>query len=131
MKNTKGLARRQAGQSMVLLMFIVVTLVAISTSSIMMSIVNSGSVTALENGIEARQYADSGAENALLRLIRDPFYTGELYSIDDGEIEIIVTGQDQKTILVEASVGQSSKVVEVLTDYTDNVLSVTSWREIF
>lgn len=123
--------KRQKGQSMVLLMFIVVTLVAISSAAIMMSIVNSGSVTAFENGLETSEYADSGAENALLRLIRDPFYTGESYSINGGDIQITVTGQNQKTIQVEASVGQSTKIVEVLADYTDNILSVTSWREIF
>jgi len=121
--------KNQEGQSLVLLLFFVLMAMTFAVTAILMSIIGSGSITSLESGIEARQLADSGAENALLRLVRDPAYTGEEYP--DGSVEIDVTGTTNKTIAVTAHVGAYTRTVEVLTQYDNNVLSVVSWKEVY
>ena len=121
----------QKGQSLVLLLFFVLMAMTFAVTAILMLVVNSGSITAFESGIEVRQLADSGTENALLRLIRDPFYTGESYVVEDTNITITVAGSGTKTIIVRASRGEVQRTVEVLANYTDNVLRVASWKEEF
>ena len=112
----------QKGQSLVLLLFFVLMAMTFAVTAILMLVVNSGSITAFESGIEVRQLADSGIENALLRLIRDPFYTGESYVVEDTNIAITVAGSGTKTIIVRASRGEVQRTVEVLANYTDNIL---------
>ena len=121
----------QKGQSLVLLLFFVLMAMTFAVTAILMLVVNSGSITAFESGIEVRQLADSGTENALLSLIRDPFYTGESYVVEDTNITITVAGSGTKTIIVRASRGEVQRTVEVLANYTDNVLRVASWKEEF
>ena len=121
----------QKGQSLVLLLFFVLMAMTFAVTAILMLVVNSGSITAFESRIEVRQLADSGTENALLSLIRDPFYTGESYVVEDTNITITVAGSGTKTIIVRASRGEVQRTVEVLANYTDNVLRVASWKEEF
>lgn len=126
------LLNRQSGQSLVLLLFFVLMAMTFTATAIILMVVGSGSITTLHNGIETRQIADSAAEDALLRLIRDPFYAGETYNIGDVAITISVTnGATSKTVNAQAVLGDATREVEVLADYTDNVLRVTSWREIY
>jgi len=108
---------------MILLIFFVMTAVAITIAAIFMIIITSGSVADMQNGIEVGQLADSGAENALLKLERDPLYSGEVY--------IVVTGDTTKTIDSTVVMGDFTRKVEVLANFNNNVLSVTSWKEQF
>ena len=94
-------------------------------------IITSGSVADMQNGIEAGQLADSGAENALLKLERDPSYSGEVYTLGNATVTVIVTGGTTKTINSTVVSGDFTRKVEVLANYTNNVLSVTSWKEQF
>lgn len=116
---------------MILLIFFVMTAVAITVSAIFMMIITSGSVADIENGINTGALADSGAENALLKLERDPSYSGEVYTINGATITITVTGGTTKTIDSTVVLGDFTRKVEVLANYTNNVLTTTSWKEVF
>ncbi|OGM77198.1 hypothetical protein A2210_03335 [Candidatus Woesebacteria bacterium RIFOXYA1_FULL_40_18] len=131
MTNPKKYFNTQKGQSMILLVFFVMTAVAITIAAIFMMIITSGSVADMQNGIEAGQLADSGAENALLKLERDPSYSGEVYTLGNATVTVIVTGGTTKTINSTVVSGDFTRKVEVLANYTNNVLSVTSWKEQF
>ena len=121
----------EKGQSLVLLLIFVLMAMTFAITAILTTIVNSGSVTTMQRGIEVRELADSGVENALLELIRDPSYAGEDYLLDGVDISTSITEGLQKTITVEATESDITRTVEVLIDYTDNVLSVVSWKEIY
>jgi hypothetical protein len=121
----------QKGQSMILLIFFVMTAVAITVAAISMMIITSRSVADVENGINVGQLADSGAENALLKLERDSNYSGETYTLNGATVTIVVTGSTTKTIDSTVVSGDFTRKVEVLANYTNNVLSVTSWKEQF
>ncbi len=116
---------------MILLIFFVMTAVAITIAAIFMIIITSGSVADMQNGIEVGQLADSGAENALLKLERDPLYSGEVYTLGGATITIVVTGDTTKTIDSTVVMGDFTRKVEVLANFNNNVLSVTSWKEQF
>lgn len=113
-----------------LLIFVLIT-TTITTASIVLMIANAQNAHKLEQGTNARSIAESGAENALLRLIRDPAYTGETLNVANGTAVIVVTGTDPKTITVTGTDGNFVKKIQVIASYTDYVLTVISWREIF
>lgn len=119
--------KNQRGQSLVLLLFFVLMAMTFAVTAIFMSVIGAGSSTALEAGVEVRELADSGVENALLKLVRNSSYTGETYP--DGSVSIAVTGTNPKTISVTAKDGNFTRTIEVLAAYNNNVLSVTSWKE--
>jgi len=125
--------KNQSGQSLVLLLFFVLMAMTFAATAIIMTIVNAGSVTTLQSGIEIRQLADSAAENGLLRLIRDPFYTGETYTLGDVTVTTTVTGTITKVVTSEVILGQTKRKVEVSASYVDNILRVVpnSWKEVF
>lgn len=123
MKNIK----RQKGQAIVTLLFVMVIAVAVITATVIVTAnsVNSGS--SFERGTIAYYAAESGANNALLRILRNPSYAGETLEVDGANVEIVVAGN---TITSVAQYGNSIRKIEVQTVYNENVLSVASWKEI-
>jgi flagellar basal body-associated protein FliL len=122
--------KNEKGQTMIILIFFVMTALALTIAAIFMLTINAGSTTDLENGIALRQLADSGTENALIKLERDPSYSGETYITSNTTITIIVTGSNAKTIITSAEINNLTRKVEVLVDYNNNILRVNSWKEI-
>ena len=93
--------------------------------------VNSLTITRTQEGILTDEMAESGAENALLRLLRDPSYTGETLTIDTGTVTVVVTGAATKTITSTATSGNFVRKVQVVAGYTNGIFSITSWQEVF
>lgn len=91
---------------------------------------NSSSLSNLENGVEVKQLAESGAEEALLKLERDPAYTGENYQVGDTTVTVTVTSSTNETIYVSATSNGLTRKVEVIANYSNNILTVNSWKEI-
>lgn len=117
--------------AVVLLVFVVVAVI-ISTAAMAMSMANLAGVSAYEQGAEALIVAQSGAENALLRLLRDPSYSGEVLPVGDGTATVIVTGDETAaTILAVGVVGTKKRKIEVEVERTMGVMSITSWLEVY
>ena len=88
----------KSGQTLVLLLVFVAITITITSAAVAMMIINSQSGSRFELREITYTVAESGAENALLRLLRDPDYTGETLTIEDGTATITVTGSSVKTI---------------------------------
>jgi hypothetical protein len=73
--------------------------------------------------------AKAGYENALLRLLRDPDYTGETLTINGGSVTITVSGTDPKTITSIATKAGFTKVYSASAAFSSNELSVTTSGE--
>lgn len=112
-----------------LLVFIVVILV-ISTTSIMISISSLRGQSHVDAGISTLNAAESGAENAILRLLRDPGYTGETLVIDGVDIELSVVHGAPIIITSIADSGAYEKTVEVRLLRTNGILELQSWKEL-
>jgi len=78
--------------------------IAITTVAAMVTITNIRSNNAYSGGEQALANAESGAENALQRLLRDPGYTGESLTLPNGAATISVTGTMTKTITSVGSI---------------------------
>lgn len=129
--NIKNYLKKQnRGQALVLLLFLIALSITISTAAIITMIANSYSTNIYSQGYQAKSLAESGAENAILRLLRDPNYSGESLTVTDGTIIITVSGSGQKTIVSEGSYFGNKRIVEIVAQYADGILIIQSWKEI-
>lgn len=120
----------QSGQSLVLLLIFVVVAIAITAAAAFIVATNSISATNVSLGLSTKQMAETGAEKALLALLRDPSYKGETFSFDTGTVTATVSGISTLTIDSMAVNGNFTKRVEVIATYSNNVLTVTSWKDL-
>lgn len=120
----------QSGQALVpLLIFVIVGMIIISFTVSLVA-VNSQNASRYLQGEQALSVADSGIENAMMRLLRDPEYAGGTVSIGSGQAVVTVTGTDPYTVTSVGSVGNFSRTVQVETSRVDGVLQVDSWQEV-
>lgn len=119
------------GQTLVTLLIFMVIGITITTAAVMMAITNSQNVTKFQEGMIAFQVAESGAENAIIRLLRDPNYTGETLTVGTGTAVITVTGTTTKTITSSGTNGSYLRKVQIVVGYVNNVLTISSWQEVY
>lgn len=118
---------KQAGQTIVTLLFFMVISISIISAVVVVvynTVISGGNY---EQGNVAYYAAEAGAQNALIRILRDPSYSGESITIDGADVTITVAGD---TITSVAQYGRAIRKVEVQTVYNNNVREVTSWREV-
>lgn len=121
---------KNQGQALVLILFFMTITVTIVSAAVATMIINSASGNSFYMGNQAKTVAESGAENALIRLLRNPQYSGETLSIGSGETVITVTGDSTKTIISEGRDGNNIKKIEVIAQFENFMLNILSWREI-
>lgn len=126
MKNT-----HESGQALVTLLIFMVIGITVTSAAVVLIMTGSQSSSKFQEGLIAHQIAESGAENAMLRLLRNPSYTGETLTVGDGTATITVTGSNPKTIQSTGVNGNFRRTIQVIADDSSGPLTVTSWREIF
>lgn len=126
----KKLTVFKSGQALVLLIVVMVVGTVITSAAVIFAIVNLKAASNLQSGEEAYAIAESGAENAILRLVRNPAYSGETLTVGSGEAVITVSGSGSLTIVSEGVLGNFRRKVEVTGSYVNNIFTVSAWREI-
>ncbi len=106
-----------------------------TSAAVVMILVNSLSGTKQQQGEIAYEVAASGAENGIIRLLRNPSYTGEVLPVGSGSATITVTGSgtsgDPYIILSKGTTGIFVREVQVTATYQGNLLTVTSRKELY
>jgi len=125
----KQIFSQEKGNALITLIFFALITIIVTSSAVVMMITNSGAVTTVQQGNDAYSVAESGIENALLRLLRNPSYTGEVLPIGNGTATISVTGTTTKTIISRGRIGEFERSIQVTATYANNVLTVTAWDE--
>lgn len=118
----------QSGQALVMLLFFIMIGITITSTAVFVVINNSLATTDTEQGEIARELAETGAENALLQIIRGNF-ANENISTPDGSVAISITNGANITIDSVGSSGNYVKHVRVMAS-KDGKIDVTSWKEI-
>jgi hypothetical protein len=123
------------GQALITLLFFTVIGVTVTSAAVVMLLVNSLSGTKQQQGDIAYEIAQSGADNGLIRLLRDPSYTGETLSVGSGSATITITGSGTNgspfVILSKGTNGIFVREVQVMATYQSNLLTVTSRKEVY
>lgn len=130
-KNTKVQSSSKSGQALVVLLVFVVISLTIVSAAVTVVLVNSQSATSVEQGELARAAADSGLEEALLRLVRDPTFTGETLTLGDGSVTVVVSGTNPKTVTAQGRWGNFGRSEQAIVNLTSGQLTVVSWQEVY
>lgn len=120
----------QKGQTLIILLVYMVIAIIVTTASIALVMNNSWNTDKLYQGTTAVDVAESGIENAVLKIIRNPAYAGETLTIGNGTAVVTVSGTDPKTIHSKGTVGNFTRTVEAMLNTTNNVYVISSWREL-
>lgn len=118
------------GQALVTLLFFVLISITITSAAIVMIIANAISTTKIQEGVTSYYLAESGIENALLRILRNPDYAGETLNIDTSTVVVSVTGTNPKRIVAVSTNGNFKRTVETQMTYTNGYYTISNWREI-
>lgn len=118
----------QKGQTITALLIFMVIAISVTAGAAALMSINLAGLSKIEMGTDILLAAESGAENALIQVLRNPNYTGETMTIDNATVTITVNGS---TIESSATNGKFTRKIRVITDYNDNIMSVVSWKEVF
>jgi len=121
---------KEAGQALVTFLFFILISLTITSGAIIIIIANSMSASKAQEGALAYYAAESGVENALLRLLRDPNYTSETLVIGTGTAEITVSGGNPKTILSVGQNGSFKRTVSAQATYNNGYYMFSNWKEL-
>ncbi len=120
----------QSGSSLVMLLVFAVVATTVAAAAVAVMINVSQGTSKIEGRIMASQVAESGMENALLRLLRNPNYVGESnLAVGNGTADITVTGTNPKTITSIGRINNYLQTIEVVVTYNDTIMTITSWKE--
>ena len=121
----------EGGQALVTLLFFVLISLTITSAAIIIIIINANTVGKFQEGTLAYNAAESGVENALLRLLRDPNYTGETLTIDTATAVVTVTGANPtKTVVSVGQNGNFKRTIQAQMTYTSGYYTFSNWKEI-
>ena len=117
------------GQTLVALMVFMVIATTTIAAAVTMAIANTKATSRLELGETALSIANTGGENALLRSLRDPSYTGETMTVNGGTATVTVTGSNPKVITSVGNISTVMRTVQIAATGS-GFLTVSSWKEI-
>jgi type II secretory pathway component PulK len=119
------------GSALITLIFFSAIAVIITSATVIVLATNSLTTTKFQQGTKAYHLAESGAEDAILKILRDPNYSdSSTLSIDNATVTTTVSGVSTKTIVATATLLNFSRKIEVVGDYNNNIFTITSWKEI-
>src|SRR3989338_10015638 len=95
----------KVGQALVTLLVFIATATIITAAATTVTLINSQTTGKFAQGESALSIAQTGADNAILRLLRNPSYSGEVLTVGNGTVTINVSGSSVKTITSEGKYG--------------------------
>jgi len=119
----------QKGQALITFLFFTIIAIAVISAAVVVVLLNSLGNAAHQDSQMARAISESGLDNALLRLIRDPNYGGESYLVDGNTIVITVTGNSPYTIVSKGIVGSYARTITATASYSAGMLKITTVQE--
>ena len=116
---------------MITVLYVMVVGLLITTGAAYALISNTQQATSYELGTLAYAAAENGIENAILRFVRNPAYTGETFTIGTNQYAT-VTVSTASGILVTSvgSYGATDRRVEATMHYNGGILVIDSWKEV-
>lgn len=127
----KILNKNQKGQTLVILLVYMIIAITVTTGAVAVIISNSRNNDRVYQGTSALDIAENGAETAMIKLLRNTSYTGESITFGAGRADIqVITNSNTKTITSTGTLNGFIRTIQVILSNTNNVLTVTSWKEI-
>ena len=124
---------RSSGQALVALLVFTVVTITLASAAIVIVLVNSTRAQTVEQGTITRTLAENGIENALIRLLRDPAYSGETLTSAEGDaiVEVVAGAGNIKTITSRAQSRGFVREIQVVVDTTNYQINIQSWKQTY
>lgn len=122
--------KQQSGQALVALLAFMATAITLTTMATIVTLTSALATSKYTWGQDALSTAEAGIENALVRLVRDPAYTGETLTVGTGTATISVSGTSPKTITSVGKSGDFRRTVQITATHVNTMLTITSWSEV-
>ena len=119
-----------AGQALVMLLMYMMIAIIVTSASVMLIIINSRATDSLYQGSNAYDIAESGAETAMIKLVRNPNYAGETLTVGGGQAVITITGSNPKTIVSQGTLNNFTRSIQLIVDTSNNTITAISWKEL-
>ena len=121
--------RNKTGQALVTLLVFIATATIITAAATTVTLINSQTTGKFAQGESALVIAQTGADNAILRILRDPngTYTGEDLTVGGGTAKITVSGSSVKTITSVGQDGNFIRKIQVVGTFVNNTFTISSW----
>ena len=122
--------RNKTGQALVTLLVFIAVATTITAAATTVTLINSQTTGKFAQGESAFTIAQTGgADNAILRILRDPngTYSGEVLTVGSGTATITVGGSSVKTIISEGQDGNFIRKIQVVGTFVNNTFTVSSW----
>jgi hypothetical protein len=120
----------QKGQALIALVVFAVVATTVITGAVAAIIINTQSTGKLAQSEESLKIAESGVEVAVLKLLRNPNYSGESVNIGNGTATITVTGGSTKTIVSAGVEGNFKRTIQTVGSFVDNIFTISTSSEI-
>ena len=117
----------KTGQALVSLLVFIATATIITAAATTVTLINSQTTGKFAQGESALVIAQTGADNAILRLLRNSSYSGEVLTVGSGTATITVSGSSVKTITSEGKDGNFIRKIQVVGTFVNNTFTVSSW----
>jgi hypothetical protein len=121
--------KNQSGQTLIALLIFMILAITITATAAAITIINTQGNSSYVNGQAALGNAETGIENALLRLERDPSYGGETIALSPGSVTVTVTGSSPKTITAVGLAGSFKRTVIATATSSGGIITMTTWSE--
>jgi len=119
------------GYVLVTLLVVMVVAMVISSAGISLIVNNTQNSSRYQQNVTALKITESGMENAVLRILRDPTYIGETLLLDGNPVMITVVGTGPIQVTAQGQVGQFTKQIDVTMSLEEGIWTVDSWKETF
>ncbi len=121
--------QREDGQTLIALLIFILVAMTITIAATAVAIINIQANNSFTTGEQALAAANSGIEDAVIQLERNPSYSGGTMPIANGTATITVSGTGTQTIVSIGSVGHFQRTVTATASTTANIVTVTNWSE--
>jgi hypothetical protein len=118
-----------SGQALITLLVFMIVAVTIVSASVGIVLTNSLAAGSVAQTTSAKTLAESGIENAMIRLERNPSYTGETLTLGNGTAVVTVTGAPIRTITSIGNDGNFKRTIIATASQSGYIWTVLTWKE--
>lgn len=129
--------KNTSGQALITLLFISIIGMTVIAAAAIFIFQNIQAASVTEQGVGSYYVAEAGIQEALLRILRDPSYTGtpvgQPLSIQTASVSgsvVILVSSASGIITSIGTYNNSVRKIQVQTVYNNGVLNISSWKEV-
>ena len=125
---------QESGQALISLLFVAIIGITVMSSAVILVYGNTQSASITEQGTYANYVAESGAEEGLLRLLRNPNYTGTAVGqpLPVGLGSVVIQVSTASGLITSiGTYNNAVRKIQVQTVYNNGVRTISSWKEVW